>query len=305
MEELRALMSGPSKSAQRKRGNLGISDKDDQTPVMAMPFPSFKRSRSSLSKYNEMMISIRKRSPTRVMRSLINRFSRVARNSLVNGPSVNDEMGEKMKSRYNLLRQGFKRGDFSRVARSSLVGGPKTDDEMEQELRSEINLLRQNFKRSGFSRISRSSLLNGLNAHGETEDKLRSEIDYLRRASFKRNGYSRISRSSLLSGQNVDDGKEEKLQSDIDFLHRGFEQGDEPSSTVQSNENESPHNSPRNDMLPKQRRTEGDAKMVRMMRAAGGPGDMVRMMRAQAPAGGDMVRMMRTAEGPVKMVRMM
>ena len=83
MEELRALMSGPSKSAQRKRGNLGISDKDDQTPVMVMPFPSFKRSRNSLSKYNEMMRSIRKRSHTRVMRSLGNRFSRIARNSLL------------------------------------------------------------------------------------------------------------------------------------------------------------------------------------------------------------------------------
>ena len=189
MEELRSLMSGPSKSTENKRGNSDINDKHDQKPHMVMPFPSFKRSGNSLSKYNELMRSIRKRSPTRVMRSLDNRFSRIARNSLLNG-------------------------------------------------------------------------------------------------------------------QNVDNEVKEKLQSKIDLQHRGFEQGDEPSSTVQSNENESPHNSHRNDMLPKQRRTEGDAKMVRMMRAAGGPGDMVRIMRAGSSPG-DMVRMMRAEAPSEDMVRMM
>ena len=129
--------------------------------------------------------------------------------------------------------------------------------------------------------------------------------------------FSRIARSSWLNGSTID----EMIQSRIDLLRRASKQGDELSWTAKSSklpqENNFLYSLTGNEILPKQRRTGGDSKMVRMMRAGAGSGDMVRMMRAGGVYGGmaritrdqsrpgEMIRMTKAVGSPEKMVRMM
>ena len=129
--------------------------------------------------------------------------------------------------------------------------------------------------------------------------------------------FSRIARSSWLNGSTID----EMIQSRIDLLRRASKQGDELSWTAKSSklpqENNFLYSLTGNEILPKQRRTGGDSKMVRMMRAGAGSGDMVRMMRAGGIPGkmarvtrdqalpGEMVRTTKAADRPEKLVRLM
>ena len=114
MEELKVLMNGPAMTTQHKRQNFGENKPD--WPEMVLPLSKLKRSGESHAKYNEMVRSIRKRSHTRVMRSPGTHFSRIARSSWLNVPTID----QKIKSYIDLLHRVFKQGDeLSWAAKSS------------------------------------------------------------------------------------------------------------------------------------------------------------------------------------------
>ena len=114
MEELKGLMNGPAIRTQHKRKNSGENKPD--WPEMMLPLSKLKRSGESHAKFNDMVRSIRKRSHTRVMRSPGTHFSRIARSSWLNGPTID----QKIKSSIDLLHRVFKQGDdLSWAAKSS------------------------------------------------------------------------------------------------------------------------------------------------------------------------------------------
>ena len=101
-------------TTQHKRQNFGENKPD--WPEMVLPLSKLKRSGESHAKYNEMVRSIRKRSHTRVMRSPGTHFSRIARSSWLNVPTID----QKIKSYIDLLHRVFKQGDeLSWAAKSS------------------------------------------------------------------------------------------------------------------------------------------------------------------------------------------
>ena len=107
-------MNGPAMTTQHKRQNFGENKPD--WPEMVLPLSKLKRSGESHAKYNDMVRSIRKRSHTRVMRSPGTHFSRIARSSWLNGPTID----QKIKSYIDFLHRVFKQGDeLSWAAKSS------------------------------------------------------------------------------------------------------------------------------------------------------------------------------------------